>query len=129
MSSCHPVLGPLHTHSHLQGLLPRGHGQSSGALDWTGSPVTCTSWKFTNVPGTIERCLACRGSNSPDLIYHNTGQRWRLDPHGLCPLDGPRVFPFPPSSPGPSHAASWTRKARGDALSPPGTYVLELMTF
>ena len=69
------------------------------------------------------------GSNSPDLIYHNTGQRWCLDPHGLCPLDGPQIFPFPPSSPGPSHAASWTRKARGDALSPPGTYVLESMTF
>ena len=96
MSSCHPVLGPLHTHSHLQGLLPRGRGQSSGALDWTGSPVTCTSWKFTNVPGTIERCLACLEEATPPTLFIITQDNdgaWI--PMASAPWMVPRYSPFP----------------------------------
>ena len=52
--------------------------------------MTCTSWKFTNMLGITERCLACL-----DLICHTAGQSWCLDPRGLCPFDGPGYSPSP----------------------------------
>lgn len=57
-SKCHQILGPWLTHSDMSmDSAPQENEQSFGALEGGGNTVTCSSWKFANVPGILEMYL------------------------------------------------------------------------
>lgn len=103
-------------------LFPEEMDSPPGPLTGQEAQVTCTFWKFTNALGITERCLACL-----DLILVSWRQTvmvlWILV--GLGPFDGPGTSSSLALL---AHTASGQDRHGRGVLSPPGTYILELMT-
>lgn len=68
--NCHLLLRPPPTHSDIEmDSSPEESGQSFSTIEGTGCTVSCSSWKFANVPRIMEMSLAWPEEVAPLTLY------------------------------------------------------------